>query len=168
MRNLTIRKALAATATLSLAMGLGGCVGGVASNTSLESIHQPVVTRTNFTLDLNSGPGGLSLPEQRRLAGWFTETFPGGQAMDEDGPSTEALREGLLAINGIGRGTADQPTNVVAESWMHLEITPPYEGAFRYCSRRTRVALPRGRTPLEKPLLAFDCEPDSDRSREWT
>ena len=23
------------------------------------------------------------------------------------------------------RGTADQPTNVVAESWMHLEITPP-------------------------------------------
>lgn len=71
MRNFTNRKALASALTLSLALTLGGCVGGVASNTSLESTHQPVVQRTNFTLDLTTGPGGLSLPEQRRLAGWF-------------------------------------------------------------------------------------------------
>lgn len=71
MRNLTNRKALASALTLSLAMTLGGCMGGIPSNTSLESIHQPVVQRTNYTLDLTTGPGGLSLPEQRRLAGWF-------------------------------------------------------------------------------------------------
>jgi pilus assembly protein CpaD len=43
----------------------------MASNASLESIHQPVVSRTNFTLDISAGPGGVSIPEQRRLSGWF-------------------------------------------------------------------------------------------------
>jgi pilus assembly protein CpaD len=70
MRNSYTRKALASAVTVSLALALGGC-GGMAGNRSLESVRQPVVERTNFVLDLNSGPGGLSLPEQRRLAGWF-------------------------------------------------------------------------------------------------
>lgn len=58
--------ALLSAVTLSLA----GC-GGMPSNRSLDSVHQPVVERTNFTLDLSTGPEGLSVPEQRRLAGWF-------------------------------------------------------------------------------------------------
>jgi hypothetical protein len=49
---------------------LAGC-GGIATNRSLDSIHQPVVERTNYTLDVTTGPGGLSYPEQRRLTGWF-------------------------------------------------------------------------------------------------
>lgn len=55
---------------LSLALGLSGC-GGMATNRMVESVNQPVVEKTNYVLDLNTGPGGLSLPEQRRLAGWF-------------------------------------------------------------------------------------------------
>jgi pilus assembly protein CpaD len=70
MRNQYTRKALASAVTVSLALALGGC-GGMAGNRSLESVRQPVVERTNYVLDLNSGPGGLSLPEQRRLSGWF-------------------------------------------------------------------------------------------------
>lgn len=70
MRNSNTRKALASAITVSLALALGGC-GGMAKNRSLESVHQPVVERTNYVLDLSTGPGGLSLPEQRRLAGWF-------------------------------------------------------------------------------------------------
>jgi pilus assembly protein CpaD len=70
MRKSHTRKALASALTVSLALALSGC-GGMAGNRSLESVHQPVVERTNYVLDLNSGPGGLSLPEQRRLAGWF-------------------------------------------------------------------------------------------------
>jgi pilus assembly protein CpaD len=70
MRNHSTRKALASALTLSLALALGGC-GGMASNASLESVHQPVIERTNYVLDLNAGPGGLSIPEQRRLSGWF-------------------------------------------------------------------------------------------------
>lgn len=67
------RKSLGAAICLSLGLALAGC-GGMASNATLESIHQPVVQRTNFTLDLTTGPGGLSLPEQRRLADWFEAT----------------------------------------------------------------------------------------------
>lgn len=55
---------------LSLGLALSAC-GGMAANPTLESVHQPVVEKTNYVLDLNTGPGGLSLPEQRRLTAWF-------------------------------------------------------------------------------------------------
>jgi pilus assembly protein CpaD len=63
-------KTFGAALALSLGLTLAGC-GGMASNTSLESIHQPVVERVNYTLDVTTGAGGLSYPEQSRLAGWF-------------------------------------------------------------------------------------------------
>jgi len=55
---------------LSLGLGLAGC-GGMPQNTSLYSVKQPVVARTNMTLDVNTTPGGLPVSEQQRLAGWF-------------------------------------------------------------------------------------------------
>ena len=61
-------KALGSAIALSLL--LAGC-GGMPTNRQLDSVHQPVVSRTNYTLDLASGPGGLSPSEARRLAGWF-------------------------------------------------------------------------------------------------
>lgn len=70
MRNPVSKKALASALSASLVLALGGC-GGMASNASLESIRQPVVSRTNYTLDISAGPGGVSIPEQRRLSGWF-------------------------------------------------------------------------------------------------
>ena len=59
-----------APVALALAFGLSlsGCAG-IATNRSLDSLHQPLVQRTNYTLDLASGPSGLTLAEQRRLAG---------------------------------------------------------------------------------------------------
>lgn len=56
---------------LSLGLGLSGCIGGVSNNRSVDSVNQPVVARQNFMLDVATGPGGLSVPEQARLAGWF-------------------------------------------------------------------------------------------------
>ncbi len=70
MRNPVSYKALASALSASLVLALGGC-GGMPSNTALDSIHQPVVSRTNYTLDISAGPGGVSIPEQRRLSGWF-------------------------------------------------------------------------------------------------
>ncbi|MCB2080023.1 MAG: CpaD family pilus assembly protein [Novosphingobium sp.] len=62
---------LAGTAiALSLGLALAGC-GGMPTNRSMESVHQPVVERVNYALDVTTGPGGLSYPEQKRLAGWF-------------------------------------------------------------------------------------------------
>lgn len=70
MRNPVSKKALASALSASLVLVLGGC-GGMPSNAGLESVHQPIISRTNYTLDVNAGPGGISIPEQRRLAGWF-------------------------------------------------------------------------------------------------
>ena len=70
MRNSVSKKALTSALSASLVLILSGC-GSMPTNRSLESVHQPVVTRTNYTLDINAGPGGVSIPEQRRLAGWF-------------------------------------------------------------------------------------------------
>lgn len=53
-----------------LGLGLAGC-GGMPNNTSIYSVKQPVVERTNMVLDVNTTPGGLPISEQQRLNGWF-------------------------------------------------------------------------------------------------
>ncbi len=63
-------RAFGATLAIALGLAVAGC-GGIPSNRMLESVHQPVVERANYTLDVTTGPGGISEPEQRRLAGWF-------------------------------------------------------------------------------------------------
>lgn len=55
---------------LSLLLALGGC-GGIADNRSVESVHQPVVERSHYTLDVSTDYGGLSAVEQKRLNDWF-------------------------------------------------------------------------------------------------
>ena len=42
-----------------------------ANNPSLYSVHQPVVERTDFVLDLDASGDTLSASEQARLLGWF-------------------------------------------------------------------------------------------------
>lgn len=84
---------------LSLGTLLAGC-GGIATNRSLNSIHQPVVERVNFTLDVTTGPGGLSFPEQRRLAGWFEamDLRYGDRIAIDDPLDSEATRTAVQAL----------------------------------------------------------------------
>lgn len=63
-------RAPALALALTLAVGLAGC-GGMPTNASLYSTKQPVVERTNFTLDVNTTASGLPISEQQRLNGWF-------------------------------------------------------------------------------------------------
>jgi pilus assembly protein CpaD len=50
---------------------LAGC-GTMSSNTSMYSVHQPVVERTNYAIDVNAGYGsGLDTGEYRRVSEWF-------------------------------------------------------------------------------------------------
>lgn len=107
MRNLSIRTAGAAALALSMVVSLGGCAGLTAkNNNTLESIHQPVVERTNYTLDITTGSGGISLPEQRRLAGWFDAMdLRYGDRIAIDDPlasgATRAAVEAIAARYGI-------------------------------------------------------------------
>jgi pilus assembly protein CpaD len=90
---------------LSLGLVLAGC-GGMPTNRSLYSVHQPVVERVNYTLDVSTGAGGLSHPEQRRLAGWFEAMdlrYGDRVSIDDplDSPATRAMVEALASRHGI-------------------------------------------------------------------
>ena len=90
---------LAPAMALGLLASLGAC-SAIPTNTSLESINQPVVTRVNYTLDLTSGSGGLSIPEQRRLAGWFEamDLRYGDRIAVDDPLSSSATRAAIAAL----------------------------------------------------------------------
>lgn len=92
---------------LALATGLvlSGC-GGLPTNRSLYSVHQPVVERANYVLDVATGAGGLSISEQRRLAGWFEAMglrYGDRVSIDDplDSPATFDAVEKLAGRHGI-------------------------------------------------------------------
>jgi pilus assembly protein CpaD len=86
------------TLALALGLGLAGC-GGMPTNTSLYSVKQPVVERTNMTLDVATTTAGLPISEQQRLNGWFETMDLGyGDRIAVENPSqnpavTNAIRD---------------------------------------------------------------------------
>ena len=97
LRRTTAAAALAST----LGLALSAC-NQPPVNTSLYSIKQPVVERSNFTLDLAAGAGGLTVPEQQRLDDWFESLGLkyGDRVALDGGVGNEALREDVAAIAG--------------------------------------------------------------------
>lgn len=92
-------------ALAAAALGLAGCAG-VPGNRSMYSEHQPVVEKVNYTLDLATGNGGLSFPEQQRLAGWFEQLDLryGDRLSIEDpmqDPSTLGTIDALAGRHGV-------------------------------------------------------------------
>ena len=58
------------TFLIAASLGLVGC-GTLPTNTSMYSVHQPVVERTNYTIDLASDGDGIADADQTRLNEWF-------------------------------------------------------------------------------------------------
>ena len=92
---------LAGVLALSIGLTLGAC-GGMPTNRSLDSLKQPVVERTNYTLDVRAGAGGLSIPEQQRLSGWFEamELRYGDRVSIDDPMASRATREAVSKLAG--------------------------------------------------------------------
>jgi pilus assembly protein CpaD len=76
-------------------------------NGGMESIHQPVVQRTDYALDLTATDSSLAPGERERLAGWLRAMRPGygdrialddgaGGATGRDQVAAEAGRYGLM------------------------------------------------------------------------
>lgn len=102
---LSAPRAAGTAIALSASLILAGC-GGMPDNRSLYSVNQPVVERANYTLDVSTGSGGLSFPEQRRLSGWFEAMDIGyGDRVSIDDPlnssSTRAAVEALASRHGV-------------------------------------------------------------------
>jgi len=95
------RNLVSGAIALSAALALSGC-GGMAGNRSLESVHQPVVEKTNYVFDVATGPSGLSLPEQRRLTAWFDAmNLKYGDRLYIDDPlASGPTRDAIAAVAG--------------------------------------------------------------------
>ncbi|MBE5073701.1 CpaD family pilus assembly protein [Erythrobacteraceae bacterium E2-1 Yellow Sea] len=93
---------IAGALALSLGLVLGGCGGMPSGNTSLYSVKQPVVERTNYSFDVRTGYEGLDVSEQQRLAGWFESMDLGyGDRVSIDDPmSSDATREAVSKLAG--------------------------------------------------------------------
>lgn len=110
-----IKGKFASAIALSLGLALAGC-GGMPTNASLYSAKQPVVERTNFTLDVNTNSSGVSISEQQRINGWFetmdlrygdrvTIEDPSSNPAVSDAVSELAARYGLI-VSGVAPTTS--------------------------------------------------------------
>jgi pilus assembly protein CpaD len=133
--SIRIKRPLAAAIALSLGLSLAACGGSGSADRGLESIKQPVVERQNFTLDVNTGPGGLSIPEQRRLVDWFDSLDlkygdrisiddPLGSGATEEAVAAIAGRYGLLVSDGapVTQGFVDAGTARVVVTRSHASV----------------------------------------------
>ena len=102
-------KRLILLGSLVPALLLGGCMG--TENRGLESVHQPVVSRNDYALDLMTVAGGLAPGEQRRLVGWMTALHVGygdHVAIDDAGAPTPRVHDQVgSVIAGYGLLLAD-------------------------------------------------------------
>ena len=83
-----------------LALPLAACQSSV--NRGVESVHQPVVSHSSYTYDVQVGPdGGLTASEARRLDDWFASvglTYGDQVAIVTDGYDSAALRDGVADV----------------------------------------------------------------------
>ncbi len=129
-------KPLASALALSLALALGGCAG-MPTNASLDSVHQPVVQRDSYTIDLATDTiGSLSPGEQRRLAGWFeTMDLAYGDKVAIDDPADQpGVRSAVEAVAGR--------YGIVLAQTAPVTTGEVYPGTVRVVVTRTVASVP--------------------------
>lgn len=97
----TAKKPVAMAITLALGFSLAGCMtGGNDAVRGLESVNQPVVERTSFAIDLQTGAGGLPFAEQRKLTEWFEamDLRYGDRVSIDDPLGSATTREAIAGI----------------------------------------------------------------------
>lgn len=122
-------------ASLVPALLLGGCMG--TQNRGLESVHQPVVSRADYALDLGVAGDGLASGESTRLAGWLATMRLGyGDRIAIDDPA------------GTAPGVRDEVADAVARHGLLLSDDAPVTpapltpGTIRVVVSRARADVP--------------------------
>lgn len=120
-------------------IGLGLMVSACGTqNRGVESVHQPVVSRTDYVLDVSAGGGGLDPREAGRVEGWFESLRLGyGDRVSVDMGSdsySSAAREsvagiaakyGLLLSNSAPMTTGNVPAGSVRVIVSRAKATVP-------------------------------------------
>ncbi|MBS0504100.1 MAG: CpaD family pilus assembly protein [Proteobacteria bacterium] len=85
---------------IALALALPACMG--TENRGIESVHQPVVQRTDYVIDLTTNGYGLATGERERLDGWFRsiDLAYGDRVAVDDPSGSGAARADVQALLG--------------------------------------------------------------------
>ncbi len=115
----------------ALALTLSACGG--TSNRGLETVHQAVVTRTNYTFDVPDGQGGSSA---RDVRGWLESIKVGyGDRISVDDPSGNSSNRIAIAAIASRYGLIVEDTAPVTQG----EVAP---GMFRVVVSRSKAEVP--------------------------
>jgi pilus assembly protein CpaD len=124
---------------LSALIALGLSVTGCASeNHGLESVHQPVVSRADFALDVNTSGSGLEGNDAARLAGWFDALKLGygdRVAVDLGGNYNDGAAKAAIASIAARYGLLLQDTPPVTSG----DVSP---GSARVVVTRLKASVP--------------------------
>lgn len=110
---------------LSLCVPLAAC----GDYRGLETAHQPVVSQTDYALDLLAGPDGLAGGEAQRLRGWLDvlAAAPGTTVAIDDPAGSPAARTDIAALAGqFGlrlAATAPAPGAPLAPGTLRVVVT---------------------------------------------
>jgi pilus assembly protein CpaD len=118
---------------LAAAVLLAGCGG--TQNRGVESIHQPVVSRTDYVFDVQTAGGGLAPGEPARLAGWMESLRVGyGDRISVD------EGQGYGAIGDVAAAAARH--GLIVERGVPVTTGPVPMGMARVVVSRTRASVP--------------------------
>ncbi len=130
-------KRLSIIAFAAPALLMAGCVGSPDQNRGLESVHQPVVSRTDYIFDMNTGNGRASAGEMQRLSGWLASLRLGyGDRVALDDPT---------GANGGARadvGSALARYGLFLADSVPVSATQPNPGTVRVVVSRTSASVP--------------------------
>ncbi|MDB5690319.1 MAG: hypothetical protein JWL91_2195 [Sphingomonas bacterium] len=131
-------------ALIALGLTLAAC-GPV--NRGLESVNQPLVTRTDYIFDVRAGMDGLGEGEGQRLAGWFDSLQLGyGDHVSVDDPAgSPPVRDGVARIAaryGLLLAAAPPIVGPVAEPGSARVIVSRSTAAVDNCPNWSRKSQP--------------------------
>lgn len=120
---------------LAPAMLIAGCMG--TQNRGLELVHQPVVSRADYAIDLAVRGGSLAAGERQRLTGWFNAmqlSFGDHIAIDDPAYEAPGARSDVAGVvGGYGLLLADEAAVATA---------PVAPGTIRVVVSRMRASVP--------------------------
>lgn len=123
-------------ALMALGMTLAAC-GPV--NRGLESVHQPVVQRTDYVFDVRSGGEGLVSGEAQRLEDWFsTLELHYGDRVSVDTDASRGPQAGRDAVASV----VARFGLLLADTAPQLAAGEPAPGTVRVIVSRTTASVP--------------------------
>ncbi len=134
-----------------VALVLAGC-GSPSANSSLYSVHQPVVERSTFALDMTAGPDGFEQSELTRLNAWFEDLAAGrGDQVTVLSGAQEARHLGEIARVASRHGVVAEARSFGTDG--AGDLAP---GDVRVVVTRSRAHVPGCPNWSDKSTVALD------------